>query len=112
MEREYWLARKRYHAASAQAAATSDVRLIHLDLAGRYSVKAAAGAAGRVQGVLRSVPMLQAETRAADLTYDQLEIGARWLASRAGDLAERQVHLGMANRYARLRLETIPTDRH
>ena len=37
--------------------------------------------------------------------YERLETGARWLASRAGEGAERDVHLGHADRYARLRLE-------
>ncbi|HEX8527687.1 hypothetical protein [Allosphingosinicella sp.] len=34
--------------------------------------------------------------------YSQLETGARYLASSAGSHAERTVHLGMADKYARL----------
>jgi len=40
MEQKYWLARKRASAANAEQAMSSEARLIHLDLAGRYSVKA------------------------------------------------------------------------
>lgn len=50
MEKAYWLSRKRASLKLAQNAAGSEARLIHYDLAGRYSVKA------------RS-----AETQAADL---------------------------------------------
>ena len=41
MEQIYWLGRKRASAANARLAASSQARLAHLDLAGRYSVKAA-----------------------------------------------------------------------
>ena len=37
--------------------------------------------------------------------YAQLEEGARYLASLATSDAERQVHLGWANRYYRLRVD-------
>jgi hypothetical protein len=37
--------------------------------------------------------------------YQRLETGARWLASRSGAGAERDAHLGHADRYARLRLD-------
>jgi hypothetical protein len=37
-----------------------------------------------------------------NLSYAQLETGARFLASRARTEAERETHLGMANLYARL----------
>lgn len=40
--------------------------------------------------------------------YEQLEQGARYLASRAVDDVERQQHLGWANRYYRLRLDASP----
>ena len=36
--------------------------------------------------------------------YEQLETGARWLASRTSDGAERDTHLGHAQRYHRLRV--------
>jgi hypothetical protein len=41
MEKRYWIGRKRAAMAMARAASTAEARLIHYDLAGRYSVKAA-----------------------------------------------------------------------
>jgi hypothetical protein len=41
MEKAYWLSRKRASLKLAQDAASSAARLIHYDLAGRYSVNAA-----------------------------------------------------------------------
>jgi hypothetical protein len=40
MENAYWLGRKRASLKLAQNAASSEARLAHYDLAGRYSVKA------------------------------------------------------------------------
>lgn len=40
MEKTYWLSRKRASLRLAQNAAGSEARLIHYDLAGRYSLKA------------------------------------------------------------------------
>ena len=40
MEKAYWLSRKRASLKLAQDAASSQARLVHYDLAGRYSVKA------------------------------------------------------------------------
>jgi hypothetical protein len=42
MGREYWIGRKRAAMRMARAAASAEARLIHYDLAGRYSIKAAA----------------------------------------------------------------------
>ncbi len=42
MEKTYWIGRKRAAMAMARAAASAEARLIHYDLAGRYSIKAAA----------------------------------------------------------------------
>jgi len=42
------------------------------------------------------------------LHYSQLEEGARYLAARASSRAERQTHLGWANRYYRLKIESLP----
>lgn len=50
MEKAYWLSRKRASLKLAQGAAGSEARLVHYDLAGRYSLKA-----------------MSAETQAADL---------------------------------------------
>lgn len=44
MEQTYWLGRKRASAANARSAGSAEARLAHLELAGRYSVKAAASA--------------------------------------------------------------------
>jgi len=45
-------------------------------------------------------------SRVADhLYYAQLETGARYLASLAASSAERDRHLGMAGKYARLRAD-------
>ena len=41
MEKSYWLARRRSAVAMARIATSSKARLIHYDLAGRYSIKAA-----------------------------------------------------------------------
>ena len=40
MEQAYWLSRKRTSMKMARAAASSEARLVHYDLAGRYSLKA------------------------------------------------------------------------
>jgi len=41
MEQKYWLSRKRAAGAMARRATSAEARLIHLELAGRYSVRAA-----------------------------------------------------------------------
>lgn len=46
MDYRYWIDRKRASAALARDAASSEARLIHLHLAGCYSVKAASARAG------------------------------------------------------------------
>jgi len=40
VEKEYWLSRQRASLELARSAAGSQARLVHYDLAGRYSVKA------------------------------------------------------------------------
>jgi hypothetical protein len=104
MEQAYWLARKRASVANARRAGGAEARLVHLDLAGRYSVKAAAAAAlpEREGARLALPPPLPEGTEAEH--YQRLETGARWLASRSANTGAREEHLGMANRYARLRL--------
>ena len=47
MEQIYWLGRNRTSIANARAATSAEARLIHYELAGRYSIKAAN--AGRTQ---------------------------------------------------------------
>ena len=41
MEKKYWIGRNRAAMAMARAATTAEARLIHYELAGRYSIKAA-----------------------------------------------------------------------
>jgi hypothetical protein len=41
MDQAYWIGRKRFAMKMARGAATAEARLIHYDLAGRYSVAAA-----------------------------------------------------------------------
>ena len=43
MEKTYWSARKRASMAMARTASSAEARLIHYELAGRYSLKAAHG---------------------------------------------------------------------
>ena len=107
MEHRYWLGRKRASAANARRATSAESRLIHLDLAGRYSIKAALvcpAPAGRDAGV--TLPLPQPERGDAE-HYERLETGARWLASRASNEAEANEHLAMATKYARLRLDAV-----
>jgi hypothetical protein len=40
VEKAYWLRRKRASLKLAQAAVSAEARLVHYDLAGRYSLKA------------------------------------------------------------------------
>lgn len=41
MKKKYWIGRKRAAMAMARAATSAEARLIHYDMAGRYSIKAA-----------------------------------------------------------------------
>jgi hypothetical protein len=101
MEQSYWLDRKRASGANARRATSAEARLVHYELAGRYSLKALAAASARPADSPRP------ELRIADAAYyGRLETGARWLASRTACAAERHEHLGMANLYARRRLDS------
>ena len=108
MEQSYWLGRKRASKDNARSAQSSRARLVHLDLAGRYSVMAAQADAGHSQGE-RQGAELRLALEPAEFPdaehYERLEIGARWLASRASSDAERQDHLRTANLHARRRLD-------
>jgi hypothetical protein len=114
MEQSYWLGRKRDAAANARRTGSSRARLIHLDLAGRYSVMAAMAAEARKprDGGQESAFLALAPPEVPDSAYyERLEIGARWLASRAGSESERREHLGVANLHARRRLEAASSGR-
>jgi hypothetical protein len=107
MEQRYWLGRKRASLANSRGASSAVSRLIHLDLAGRYSIKAALACpapAGRDAGVALALP--PPEHGDAE-HYERLETGARWLASRASNEAEANQHLAMATKYARLRVDAV-----
>ena len=79
-------------------------RSVPLDLADRHTILAAAAAApAPAEGLRLALPRPQPADAAY---YERLETGARWLASRASSEPERREHLGMANRYARLRLDS------
>lgn len=47
MEQKYWLSRSKAAGRMARDAETSEARLLHFDMAGRYSIKAAEAGAGR-----------------------------------------------------------------
>lgn len=71
MEKAYWLSRKRASLKSAKDAVGSEARLIHYELAGRYSVNA-----------------LSAETRSVDLADSlpaPITAGRARAASKGGD---------------------------
>ncbi|MFL6856817.1 MAG: hypothetical protein ACJ8DZ_10850 [Allosphingosinicella sp.] len=108
MEHAYWLSRKRASVANARRAGSAEARLVHLDLAGRYSIKAAGAAAAarrpQEEGARLALPSCDASEAER---YHRLETGARWMASASRGERERDEHLGMANRYARLRLAAV-----
>ena len=54
MENRYWIGRKRSAMGMARAAVSAEARLIHYDLAGRYSVMAAQCSPGPVPDSRRS----------------------------------------------------------
>jgi hypothetical protein len=87
MEQTYWLGRKRISAGNARRAKTAEARLVHLDLAGRYSIKAA----------------VVAPPPAAPEDRVQPEAGIGPLAERSGDRYGPGKYPGNADRDARLR---------
>lgn len=109
MENKYWLDRERTSMRMARAARSSRARLVHYQLAGMYNLK-------RTQAVDTSrlahrlnASLILASTKPghplADMTTDQsyfscLEQGARYLADRAMDPAEKAEHLRAAGAYA------------
>jgi hypothetical protein len=111
MEQRYWLGRKRASVANARRAASAESRLIHLDLAARYSIKATAAGPAPAPLEARVALVLPQPDRGDAEHYGQLETGARWLAKRSSNEAERHEHLAMATKYARLRLDAAGGDR-
>lgn len=108
MEQTYWLNRARTAAAMAENAVSPEARLAHLDLAGRYSAKAAEAASTRSaeQPALASLrtPAHPLRLQPDSAHYAQLEDGARYLAGKASTV-EAGIHLTAANRYYGLRKE-------
>ncbi len=71
MEKAYWLSRKQASLELAQNAATSEARLAHYDLAGRYSVKAVvAGARTRDLADILPPPILAKPSAASKVADD------------------------------------------
>lgn len=54
MEKTYWLARVSRSQKAAHDAISSEARMIHLELAGRYSVQAAGASEAKPAGKTRS----------------------------------------------------------
>jgi hypothetical protein len=65
MEKAYWLSRKRASLKLARNAATSEARLVHYDLAGRYAVKAALVEAQAIDLVDALAPAIHAHRTTA-----------------------------------------------
>ena len=106
MERDYWLGRKRSSFMLAGQATSSEARLIHYELAGLYSVKAArsprAGAATSrcTAPIADAVPArFTAPPRDDAQHYGELALGAEYLASETTDAAEMAEHNRMAAIY-------------
>jgi hypothetical protein len=110
MEQAYWLKRTRAASQMARRADSAEARMAHLELAGRYSIKAAA-ASRRPERALPAQLHLRAPTGEVEADavfggvayYERLEAGARWMASQAASAAAHDGHIAAANRYARLR---------
>jgi hypothetical protein len=117
MEQAYWLGRTHASSQMARRARSAEARMAHLELAGRYSIKAAIASrrperiTAPVQLQLRA-PMGETEVNAVFggvAYYERLEMGARWMASQAHTAAERDRHIAAANRYTRLRKDAAAT---
>jgi hypothetical protein len=101
----------------ARCAKSAEARMAHLELAGRYSIKAAAAArhperAAPAQLHLRvATGELEADAVFGGVAYyERLEAGARWMALQARSAGERNRHITAANRYARLRSEAAASN--
>ncbi len=107
MEKKYWLTRERSSVGMAKAATSSRARLIHYQLAGLCSVKAAkavalpslAGGVTTWAGSTRPQQPLHG-TASDAFYYSCLEQGAKYLAEQAADPAERAEHLRIGATYA------------
>jgi hypothetical protein len=68
MEKAYWLSRKRASLKSARDAASSEARLIHYDLAGRYSLKAVSAETQAIDLASSLPPAIYANRRSGTLS--------------------------------------------
>ena len=66
MEKAYWLSRKRASLKLAQTATSSEARLVHYDLAGRYGVKALSAETGAVD-LADALPPAIGDAASADI---------------------------------------------
>ncbi|HEX8573661.1 MAG TPA: hypothetical protein VF759_13025 [Allosphingosinicella sp.] len=89
MEQTYWLGRKRASAANARIAGSSEARLAHLELAGRYSVKAAGCAPPAPAPAPSAEPRVRLELRQSEAgepdSFGRVRAAAVWLARAGGD---------------------------
>lgn len=67
MEKTYWLGRKRASLKLAQNATSPEARLVHYDLAGRYSLKAMSAAASENKLAVVPLPPINADTLSGNL---------------------------------------------
>lgn len=68
MEKAYWLSRKRASLKLARDAASSEARLIHYDLAGRYSLKAVSAETQAIDLARSLPPAIYANRRSGTLS--------------------------------------------
>jgi hypothetical protein len=67
MEQAYWLSRKRASVQMARDATNSEARLVHYDLAGRYSLKAMSAGSLDLANILP--PPIMANRKKRNLRY-------------------------------------------
>jgi hypothetical protein len=118
MEQAYWLGRTRAASQMARRAISAEARMAHLELAGRYSIKAAIASRRADQVTTPAQLHLRAPLGEVEADavfggvayYERLEAGARWMASRAASAAAHDGHIAAANRYARLRKDAATSN--
>ena len=117
MEQAYWLGRTRASSQMARRARSAEARMAHLELAGRYSIKAAAASRRAEHSAVPAQLHLRAPMGETQIDavfggvayYERLETGARWMASQTHSAEARDRHIAAANRYARLRSDAAST---
>ena len=119
MERDYWLRREGASFMLAQEATSAEAKLIHYDLAGRYSVKAAcSGFEGLTDRPGPSSAVADVDSpasghfgRADEDYYHRLAMGAEYLAAEAAGSPEMAEHERMAIVYLQQARETAWAER-